>query len=194
MRLNDYFDRVAVINLDRRTDRFAFFESQAKDLGINFVRYSAIDAQAFGISPLTACTRSHQKVLTDAAADGVQRLLILEDDAEFKGNFNQNFAKLINVLPNDWQMFYLGSNTYLPVDIGIEGLRKSHGALATHAYGIKAEMFDVLIEASSPEHWPVDLAYSNLHPKFEVYVAWPTLIGQKSSFSDIENKFVDYQF
>jgi hypothetical protein len=44
MRLNDYFDRVAVINLDRRTDRLAFFESQAKNLGIDFVRYSAIEA------------------------------------------------------------------------------------------------------------------------------------------------------
>jgi GR25 family glycosyltransferase involved in LPS biosynthesis len=194
MRLNDYFDRVAVINLDRRTDRLAFFESQAKDLGIDFVRYSAIDAQAFGISPMTACTRSHHKVLTDAAADGVRRLLVLEDDAEFRKNFNQDFARLSSVLPDDWQMFYLGANTHLPVDIGIEGLRKSGGALTTHAYGAKAEIFDTLIQASSSEKYPIDLAYSDLHKQLQVYVCWPSLIGQTASFSDIENRPVDYKF
>ena len=119
MRLNDYFDRVVVINLDRRNDRLKAFESQTKDLGIDFVRYSAVDAQAFGISRATACSRSHHKVLTDAAADGVQRLLVLEDDADFKHNFNQAFERIVQVLPDDWQMFYLGGNSYSNEDIGI---------------------------------------------------------------------------
>lgn len=194
MRLNDYFDRVAVINLDRRTDRLVSFQSQAKDLGIDFARYSAVDAQALGISPMTACLRSHHKVLADAAADGVQRLLVLEDDAEFRENFNQDFARLVSVLPDDWQMFYLGANTHSFVDIGIEGLRKSNGALTSHAYGVKAEMFDTLMQASGDERYPIDLIYSDLHPRFQVYVAWPGLVGQRCSFSDIENRLVNYEF
>lgn len=193
-RLNDYFDRVAVINLDRRTDRMAQFESQTKDLGIDFVRYSAVDAQAFGISPMNACRQSHHKVLTDAAADGVKRLLILEDDVEFKSKFNESFADVVATLPNDWQMLYLGSNSLSPVDIGIKGLWKSNAALTTHAYGVKAELFDTLIQVSSDERYPIDLAYSDLHPKLQVYACRPSLVGQMASFSDIENQFVDYKF
>ena len=194
MKLNDYFDRIVVINLDRRTDRLRQFESQTKDLGIDFVRYSAVDAQALGISPMNACRQSHHRVLTDAAADNVQRLLILEDDVEFRQNFSQDFARLSSVLPDDWQMFYLGSSSLSPVDIGIEGLWKSNTALTTHAYGVKAELFDALIQASSDERYPIDLTYSDLHPKLQVYACWPSLIGQMASFSDIENQFVDYQF
>lgn len=194
MRLNDYFDRVAVINLDRRTDRLISFESQAKDLGIDFARYSAVDAQALDISAMTACRQSHHKVLTDAAADGVRRLLVLEDDAEFRENFNEDFARLVSVLPDDWQMFYLGANVSSPVDIGIQGLCKSNAALTTHAYGVKAEMFDTLIQANQDKRYPIDLIYSDLHPRFQVYVAWPGLVGQRSSFSDIENRLVNYEF
>jgi GR25 family glycosyltransferase involved in LPS biosynthesis len=194
MHINNYFDRIVVINLDRRIDRLRQFESQVNDLGIDFVRYSAIDAQVLGISPMNACRQSHHKVLTDAAADKVQRLLILEDDVKFRQNFSQDFARLSNVLPNDWQMLYLGSSSLSPVDIGIEGLWKSNAALTTHAYGIKAELFDTLIRASSDERYPIDLAYSDLHPKLQVYACWPSLVGQMASFSDIENQFVDYKF
>lgn len=194
MRLNDYFDRVVVINLDRRTDRLKAFESQTKDLGIDFVRYSAVDAQAFGISPATACSRSHHKVLTDAAADGVQRLLVLEDDADFKHNFNRNFARLVSVLPDDWQMLYLGGNSYSNEDIGIKGLRKSFATLTTHAYGVKAEILPTLIQASLNEKYPIDMGYSDLHLELQVYVAIPGLVGQRTSFSDIENAVVDYKF
>lgn len=194
MRLNDYFDRVAVINLDRRTDRLASFEYQAKDLGIDFVRYSAVDAQAFGISPMTACRQSHHKVLTDAAADGVKRLLVFEDDAEFRAKFNQDFDRLSALIPDDWQMFYLGANVISPVDIGIDGLCKSNAALTTHAYGVKAEIFDTLIQASNDDRYPIDLIYSDLHPQLQVYAAWPALVGQIANFSDIEKRLVNYEF
>jgi len=192
VKLNEFFDRVVVINLDRRQDRLKELKKQTKSLGIDFVRYSAVDAKALGISNIAACATSHRFVLEDAKAAGAQRLLILEDDAEFGHSFTANFSELVSKLPENWQMFYLGSNTFLPVDIGIEGLRKTDGSLTTHAYGVKAELYDTLIQAASDDRWPVDLTYSKVLPKVRAYAAWPSLIGQRASYSDIENRFVDY--
>ena len=194
MKLNEFFDRIVVINLDRRQDRLKELKKQTKSLGVDFVRFSAVDAKAFGISNVAACANSHRQVLEAAKADGVQRLLVLEDDADFMPGFAAEFDKLVARLPEGWQLFYLGSNTFLPVDIGIEGLRKTDGSLTTHAYGVKAEIFDTLITTASDDRWPVDLQYSKVLPKVRAYTAWPSLVAQRASYSDIENRFVDYGF
>ena len=191
MLLSDYFDRVAVINLDRRADRLERFKEQADDLGIDFVRYSAIDAQALGISPIQACSQSHHRVLTDAAADGVKRLFVFEDDAEFESNFNSKFDYIIANLPQDWQMLYLGSWMHPTIDIGIEGLKRSEGTILTHAYGAKAEVFDLLIQASL-EDMPIDEAYFRIHSQMKVYVADPSIVLQKAGHSDIRGHLADY--
>lgn len=194
MKLNGFFDRVVVINLDRRQDRLKELKKQTKSLGIDFVRHSAADAKALGISNIAACVTSHRQVIENAKADGIERLLILEDDAEFVAGFAESFERLLVGLPEDWQMFYLGANTFLPVDIGVEGLRKTDGSLTTHAYGVKAELYDILIQAASDDRWPIDLTYSELHPKVRAYAAWPSLIGQRAGYSDIESRYVDYGF
>jgi GR25 family glycosyltransferase involved in LPS biosynthesis len=44
MKVNEFFDKVVVINLDRRTDRMEILDAQLKELGIEYERFSAIDA------------------------------------------------------------------------------------------------------------------------------------------------------
>lgn len=193
MKLNDFFDRVVVINLDRRTDRLEKFTSQAKDLGIDFVRYSAIDAEACGITGQRACAASHRQVLADALADGVERLFIFEDDALFDANFNDTFANIVKVLPVDWQMLYLGSWPYSIIDIGIEGLKRTEGNITTHAYGAKREIFESLIEASLNIQHPIDVAYGLLHQSVATYMASPSIVTQAPDFSDIRKHEVDYR-
>ena len=63
MRVNDYFDAVYVINLDRRTDRMERLDTQLKNLGIEYERFSAVDALKENIPPYIAGKLSHQKVL-----------------------------------------------------------------------------------------------------------------------------------
>jgi len=193
IRLNDFFDRVALINLDRRKDRLGRFDIQAINLGIEFVRYSAIDAEAIGISGAKACAASHRQVLADALADGVERLFIFEDDAGFDAEFTDKFSAIASRLPDDWQMFYLGSWPYSIIDIGIEGLKKTHGNILTHAYGAKREIFEDLIQASLDPINPIDAAYGLLHPRIVTYMASPSLVTQTPDFSDIRRHEVDYR-
>ncbi len=63
MRINDYFSKVILINLDRREDRLEKISTQLDNLGITFERFSAIDGKELGINPIAAGTMSHQKVL-----------------------------------------------------------------------------------------------------------------------------------
>jgi glycosyl transferase family 25 len=193
MRLNEFFDRVALINLDRRKDRLGRFDIQAISLGIEFVRYSAIDAEACGITGARACAASHRQVLADALADGVERLFIFEDDAGFDAEFNAKFSTLTERLPADWQMLYLGSWPYSIIDVGIEGIRKTHGNITTHAYGAKREIFQDLIDASMNQVNPIDAAYGLLHPRIVTYMAHPSMVTQMPDFSDIRGHEVDYR-
>ena len=192
MQINDFFDRIVLINLDRRPDRLAEFEKQSREHGITFVRHSAADAQTLGITGIQACALSHRQVLSDAKADRVARLFIFEDDAEFRPNFASAFEKLARVIPDDWQMLYLCSWRLFPnIDIGIENLKRSEGMILTHAYGMKAEVYDQLIEASK-QNMPIDEAFRLLHAKMKVYVAEPSIVVQKAGVSDVRGVFADY--
>jgi len=193
MKLNEFFDRVALINLDRRTDRLGRFVSQAISLGIEFVRYSAVDAEACGITGQRACAASHRQVIADALADGVERLFIFEDDAGFDAEFNAKFDHISKVVPDDWQMLYLGSWPYSIIDVKIEGLKRTRGNILTHAYGAKREIFEQLIECSLKEQHPIDEAYALLHEEVMTYMASPSFVTQLPDFSDIRKHQVDYR-
>jgi len=137
MRINDYFDSVVVINLDRREDRLEKISTQLDNLGITFERFSAIDGKELGISPITAGTMSHQKVLE---ANPESRILVLEDDAEFVDGFNEKFAEAIEHLPNDTDIFYLGAllpkHTGKVENIGNKYWFKQVMSTGSHAYSI----------------------------------------------------------
>jgi len=189
--LNEHFDRVALINLDRRTDRLNQFSAQAKRLGIDFVRYSAVDAEALGVGAVGACAQSHRKVLQDAIDDGVERLFVFEDDAGFHIDFQAKFEHTMKIVPDDWQMLYLGSWPYAIEEVGIEGIKRTLGCYSTHAYGAKREIFADLIGASLDHMYPIDAAYGNLHKQIRAYIASPSFVTQVPGYSDIRRMDVD---
>jgi hypothetical protein len=59
MKVNDYFDKVIVINLDRRTDRMDKLVPQLEKLDIQYKRFSAVDGKKLDIDPIVAGLRSH---------------------------------------------------------------------------------------------------------------------------------------
>jgi len=138
MRINDYFSKVILINLDRREDRLEKISTQLDNLGITFERFSAIDGKELGINPIAAGTMSHQKVLE---ANPESRILVLEDDAEFVDGFNEKFAEAIQHLPSDIDIFYLGAllpkHTGKVENIGNKYWFKQIMSTGSHAYSIR---------------------------------------------------------
>ena len=189
MRLNDIFDRIVVINLDSRTDRLEAFDEQAKKYGIEYIRFPAVVADPPKLPPTWACKESHLTVIKDAVKDGVKRLFVFEDDAQFVENFNEKLEELYNKLPKDWDMFYLGA-WHLVFENYTEGLVKMIENYSAHAYGINEHY---LQEAFSQVYLPkpIDIALSTKHPHIKAYCAKPALVGQTPGYSDIEKEYRD---
>ena len=189
MRLNDIFDRIVVINLDSRTDRLEAFDEQAKKYGIEYIRFPAVVADPPKLPPTWACKESHLTVIKDAVKDGVKRLFVFEDDAQFVDNFNEKLEELYNKLPKDWDMFYLGA-WHLVFENYTEGLVKMIENYSAHAYGINTQFMDEAVKISHLS-LPIDAAFSSRHPYIEAYCAKPALVGQAPGFSDIEQEYRD---
>ena len=187
MKVNEFFDKVVVINLDRRTDRLENVSKELNQLNIEFERISAVDAVELDITPKDACRASHIKALEMAEGN----TLILEDDATFMPNFTDNFTKFIENLPRHWDIIYLGAyiGTSEPVNNHmVRGLITS----STHAYSINPKRMTEMLEMARNTTDHIDVAYANEHPRLKAYVAQPTLVKQKPSFSDLLLKDVDY--
>ena len=187
MKVNEYFDQVVLINLDRRTDRLEKVDAQLKELGITYERFSAVDAKALDIEPIQACRQSHLKVLEES----VGKTLILEDDAFFMEGFTEGFANFIEKLPEDWNIFYLGAvllNSVPCNDVMVRAMDTS----SLHAYCINPEFKDKALAQGReyPEH--IDVAYRLLHREYPSYAARPPLVKQYPSYSDLMLKDVDY--
>jgi len=191
VRVNDFFDKVIVINLDRRTDRLEKIDSQLKELGIHYERFSAVDGKKLDIDPVTAGTMSHLQVMKQVAN---QRVLILEDDAQFVNNFNEKFEKVIQTLPEDWDIFYLGA--LLPKDVGLIRMVNRHWGLqvlttGSQAYCINPSKLDYFISKLEEYKYYIDIGLRDFAKGLKPYITQPNLVTQFPSYSDLRLKEVN---
>lgn len=191
MRVNDFFDKVVVINLDRRTDRMEKLGPQLEELGIEYERFSAIDAKELGISPIVAGTMSHVAVMKKYEGE---KVLILEDDALFCENFNEKFAEAIETIPADWDVLYLGA--LLPKNTGKVIPVNNHWAkqvfsTGTQAYCVLPFRAKHFIENLDGYEWYIDIGMRTFGEPFNCLIAQPNLVTQFPSYSDLREQDVD---
>lgn len=195
MRVNDFFDRVVVINLDRRQDRMDKLGAQLDELGIEYDRFSAHDANELGIKPYIAGTWSHTTVWSKyRQIFGDIKILVLEDDALFCENFNEKFAEVMQTLPEDWDVFYLGAL----VDKRTGKVEKVNDHWArqivstgTQAYCINPKRLERFYEEIKDKEWYIDVELRMLAEQYNAYIAQPNLVTQFPSFSDLRGEEVN---
>ena len=190
MKVNEYFDRVVVINLDRRPDRMEILGPQLDELGIQYERFSAIDGKKRGISPVLAGKLSHVEVLK---GQNGHKVLILEDDAHFVDGFNEKFSRVTETLPWNWDIFYLG------VLLGTTGKLERYNnhwhrqvvSTGTQAYCVNPNKVDYFIQKQLEWDGFVDVCYRVLASETNAYVTQPNLVTQFPSYSDLREREVD---
>lgn len=191
MRINDYFSKVILINLDRRKDRLEKISTQLDNLGITFERFSAIDGKELDINPIAAGTMSHQKVLE---TNPESRILVLEDDAEFVDGFNEKFAEAIQHLPSDTDIFYLGAllpkHTGKVENIGNKYWFKQVMSTGSHAYSIHPAKVKYFAEKLKGYEWYIDIGLREFAKECKAMIAQPNLVIQYPSYSDLRLKEV----
>lgn len=191
MKVNEFFDKVVVINLDRRTDRMEKLDLQLKELDIQYKRFSAVDAIKLNIDPIVAGLRSHLQVIKDNIG---RRVLVLEDDAYFVDNFNEKFEKVMQTLPEDWDIFYLGA--LVPKDVGQINMVNRHWGIqvlttGTQAYCIRPEMQHYFISRLEDYNYYIDIGLRDFAKGYKPYITQPNLVTQFPSYSDLRLKEVN---
>jgi GR25 family glycosyltransferase involved in LPS biosynthesis len=195
--INDYFDAIYCINLEKRRDRW--FQAQEEFLKHKMVvdRFKGIfPPQYIGIANgALGCLLSHDFLIEKAMDERLSNILIFEDDVVFDDDFVAKFEKWYPQVPKDWDMLYLGGNhNGLKVDKISENVGRVTDMFATHAYAIKETIFEEIITALSDRTQQVDVHYAKIQKKCNAYCFIPLLAFQREGYSDVMNENKNYDF
>lgn len=205
MDITNFFSKTYCINLERRKDRWneCLLEFKNKELN-NIERVSAVDGKDLMFfsqkvnSSALALILTNEKIFESAIENNYETILILEDDIEFTDQV-KNISSFIEKLPENWDMIYFGGNhnTHVghkaPESIN-EKVVKLHHTFSTHCIGINKKAYQPILDRIRKRDQPLDVIYSDLQKKLNVYSFVPAMATQRVSFSDIENKVTDYKW
>lgn len=209
-----------IINLDSRPDRWDSIQKQIRFLKLKSVeRFSAInrrqiDSELFEnfcngewrndrgaryddtyIAGTVACLQSHLACIRDAKEKNYPCILILEDDAEFRGYTLRMLNKVAKQIQGEsWGLFYLGGSMRgrAPQKKISKNLFKVAGVKQTHAYMIHHSVYDKILLESPKCGLPIDWYYSDiLQYEQRCLAIFPFVAFQKDNeLSDISDGVV----
>lgn len=204
--LTPFFNSIFCINLERRKDRLAQATEEFKKHNISVEFITGVDGTTLNIPKMISadgetvrrgdigCAQSHLKIAIEARARGLNKYLVFEDDVEFHLDFNTLFQNWFTQVPADWQFLYFGGNHDGETMIITEHIMRIYHTYTTHAYAVNGpEVRDAIIEVLSKANEKVDVAIASLHSNFRSYCFTPHLAYQRASYSDILEKYDDYQ-
>lgn len=192
--IRSHFPLTFCINLARRTDRWAFMQSQFKQAGMTVTRFDGIDGSALPSAvvpvspplkwPLTegpyACLLSHLSVISLAQNMGLPAVLVFEDDAQIDPSFTTRMEDFMRSVPADWDMIYLGGAVMLDkVQISDLVWRPSY-VYNMFAYAVRDRVYQKCIDAlRTKRHWN-DQLIAGLHPQMNVYMPIQRFVRQRT--------------
>lgn len=186
-----YFDGIFVINLARRPDRWAHFIREMGVAGIaQYERFEAIDAGPNDGN--TGCCASHKAVLNLIIERGYRRAMVFEDDAtvrdQFRSKFQEGFSAIINEVPKDFEMLYLGGGyaekprARISPHVILIGEMKTTSSYAVTAQS--ARELEALIPPSCPIG--IDAVYGEYNRTRRCFITDPRLFIQYENYSDLQ--------
>lgn len=191
MTVNEYYDKVLVINLARRTDRWANCLRQLQKFGITAERFEAYDGvmSEGRVSGHAGCTSSHRGVLELISHNRWPRTLVLEDDFEIvHGDFNQRFSDIIKEVPDDWCVAYLGGHYQEAPQYRVSPhCIRINGMLTTSSYGITYAMARKMAPYIGGAA-PIDILFHPFLKANKCYILQPRLMVQSRGWSDIREE------
>lgn len=217
MKINDFFDKVFVLNLERRPDRLEDFRKKAEKIGLEYEVFKSVDGRSIdrfglvegktlklesnefysGINDYffgqLGCLLSHLNVLKYCRDNNINNVLILEDDVAFSDELDSRFEKFTLNFNKEWNMIYFSGSLVNKSD-DFDSYSKLISCYTTHSYAVNSNVYNYLIEKL--EYYmlscPVDVVYSKIHSSIDSWILIPFLTYQSDGFSDIQNSFTDY--
>lgn len=205
MDLKAYFDKVWVVNMDRRRDRWDAFLSRLSRIDWPFrdpERWRATDGKITGNGPkwrggfgAWGCLTSHMWMWDEAMHRNYKRVLFLEDDAVFVPDLATQAARHISQLPPDWEQWYPGGQVLKGFSQFSENLLLPNDVNRTHAYALQGEGFRKIYRWCTDlrDEWRADhvdhrMGQLHLTKGIKVFLSSPRLAGQAAGQSNIKGK------
>jgi GR25 family glycosyltransferase involved in LPS biosynthesis len=175
-----------IINLKERTDRKQHVVNEVTK--IPKLSYTIVDAIRDNTG---TCFASHLKCIQLAKDNKLPYVLILEDDCIFTTECVDVLNTAINELQSiEWDMLYLGANLNAHAYSFSKSLIKLSGAYTTHAYMVHERFYDTILNLNLDVE--IDVCYSKLMTKHDIFMCDPIIAYQLPSHSDIQHGFRDY--
>lgn len=212
--LLDYFDRLYIIHLPEREDRYQALKQELAHIGIDIeaanvrIPYAPKpdDTNQFPSRGVYGNFLSHLEILRESLRDNLSRVWILEDDAIFRRKVRSFEAQnqLVQQLESqDWGICYLGHPLKHELREYPQGLVPfDSGFKWVHCYCVHSSILAQLVEyleetqINPPGHprggrMYVDGAicmFRRFHPEITCLVSNPNLSTQKGSVSSLNDR------
>jgi len=203
------FDRVFVINLERRPDRLdAFWGHGPEEWPWRMpILHKAVDGDTVkspgwfkGPSGAWGCLMSHVAIWEMQIEEGWDSVLVLEDDAEFCRDAVKRMRDTLDCVPDDWDQIYFGGQHWqeqeTPPEVAARNrLVRCQNVNRTHAYAIRLPFAKTARDAVLNPLWPadanqhhVDYRLGDMHAQYNIYAPWRFCIGQSRGESDVRSR------
>jgi GR25 family glycosyltransferase involved in LPS biosynthesis len=211
------FDKIYVINLERRLDRKISLLKKYPNLDFTFIK--AIDGKQLHLQDLIsekklnssffdphgmvtmgvfACALSHKKAWDQALQDGVENALFLEDDiflqdeCVIENQFTDFYKDILNeILDYDWDLLHLGKKH--PQNFGINVGKYltvpkfNSNYEGAHAYAATKEMIKSLSDNYLPVKYAADVYLEQYTNTHKVFTLKNSLIQQVNDLVESQN-------
>jgi GR25 family glycosyltransferase involved in LPS biosynthesis len=217
MNINDYFDKIYLLNLFKRPDRLNESEYRLNKSKINYNVFHGTDGSILGhvVQKLNnpnfsnpsylGCAISHLSIYQDALENDYQRILILEDDNLIKKDLHTIFDNLN--IPQWQDLFYLG---YIPLsddlsmwtyEFGIQSknmlcnnIFRVKNLWGLFAYGITKNLMTEVIQTYS-ESFPMEIDryfVNHIQPRGQSIAVAPQLFCCADGIYSDNSKIIEY--
>lgn len=197
MTINEYFDRIFLINLGSRPERWQHAQDEAVRLGLTKMERFEAYVMSHDIWPVhgnAGCTASHRALLEIISYLKIPRALILEDDfcaRTLERDINDLFSDMIGEVPDNWEMLYLGGGYQEAPQYRVsKHVIRSGGIMTTSSYGITCGAARKIAPYISGPG-PIDSLYFGWNRTLNCYIFQPRLMIQYATPSDLTNRESD---
>jgi len=193
-----------VINLNSSQARMATFAQHAKEIGLRYKRFDAVDGTTLQFPQLVSSgilsadfdtahagtagqALSHLMVLESIAGGSFDAALILEDDVALNQGFLDSISYGLSVLPKDWHVYALDCPSSCKPGTLQPGIIVAGNKCAPslHAYIVSRAGVDAILDRVLPLRGPLASDLAELSPvTLKVACAYPKVATENDLGSD----------
>lgn len=199
----ELFKNTLFINLENRKDRLQHVTREFEKMGVSAERVNAIRTKSGAIG----CTLSHIRCIELAKIREYEYVCICEDDIHFKNPelLKANLAQFSENNTIEWDILILGGNNVPPYEQVAEYCARIFNCQTTTGYIVKKHYYDTLLsnfkesaqnlmrEPDNKPQYALDIYWKRLQTMGKWYMITPPTVTQIESYSDIENRSVNYE-